>query len=256
MFGVLTIAVRIYQDRWGYGIYSGPIGSAVFIITVKWVSGLKMTVLCSSIFFIIIPSSSSFYTFCLLSVLCCFSVLPFCFIFNFSSLTSAHFLFAPFSFSHFSLFKSLTIEIHHCWLLSVCSVDIIAISAAEDEAAEGGVSGEDRVHAAGRPRLLLRCSRPDAALLFWGDKRIISLTKWTLLRSKVFTFTRWNHPICAVYQEWDYAYVHSFYHLSLAVSFVLLLPKKNRFAGTGQNAAKLSCFTLCFCVCYKLMISY
>lgn len=43
MFGVLTIAVRIYQDRWGYGIYSGPIGSAVFIITVKWVSG----VLCS-----------------------------------------------------------------------------------------------------------------------------------------------------------------------------------------------------------------
>lgn len=41
MFGVLTTAVRIYQDRWGYGIYSGPIGSAVFIITVKWVSGLK-----------------------------------------------------------------------------------------------------------------------------------------------------------------------------------------------------------------------
>lgn len=49
-------------------------------------------------------------------------------------------------------------------------------------------------------------------------------------------------------QEWDYAYVHSFYHLSLAVSFVLLLPKKNRFAGTGRNAAKLSCFTLCCCV--------
>lgn len=41
MFGVLTIAVRIYQDRWGYGIYSGPIGSAVFIITVKWVSALS-----------------------------------------------------------------------------------------------------------------------------------------------------------------------------------------------------------------------
>lgn len=51
-------------------------------------------------------------------------------------------------------------------------------------------------------------------------------------------------------QEWDYAYVHSFYHLSLAVSFILLLPKKNRYAGTGQNAAKLSCFTLCCCVCY------
>uniref|UniRef100_A0A3B5AHY8 Myomaker, myoblast fusion factor n=1 Tax=Stegastes partitus TaxID=144197 RepID=A0A3B5AHY8_9TELE len=99
MFGVLTIAVRIYQDRWGYGIYSGPIGSAVFIITVKWVS-----------------------------VLCCFVLSP--------------------------------------------------------------------------PSL----------------------------------------------QEWDYAYVHSFYHLSLAVSFVLLLPKRNRYAGTGRNAAKLSCFALCCCV--------
>lgn len=42
MFGVLTIAVRIYQDRWGYGIYSGPIGTAVFIITVKWVSSSVM----------------------------------------------------------------------------------------------------------------------------------------------------------------------------------------------------------------------
>uniref|UniRef100_A0A3Q4HAG4 Myomaker, myoblast fusion factor n=1 Tax=Neolamprologus brichardi TaxID=32507 RepID=A0A3Q4HAG4_NEOBR len=50
------------------------------------------------------------------------------------------------------------------------------------------------------------------------------------------------------FEEWDYAYVHSFYHLSLAVSFVLLLPKKNRYAGTGENAAKLSCFTLCCCV--------
>lgn len=38
MFGVLTAAVRIYQDRLGYGIYSGPIGTAVFMITVKWVS--------------------------------------------------------------------------------------------------------------------------------------------------------------------------------------------------------------------------
>lgn len=38
MFGVLTIAVRIYHDRWGYGVYSGPIGTAVLVITVKWVS--------------------------------------------------------------------------------------------------------------------------------------------------------------------------------------------------------------------------
>lgn len=37
MFGVLTLAVRIYHDRWGYGVYSGPIGTAVLIITAKWV---------------------------------------------------------------------------------------------------------------------------------------------------------------------------------------------------------------------------
>ncbi|MBW02657.1 Protein myomaker, partial [Eschrichtius robustus] len=36
MFGVLTIAVRIYHDRWGYGVYSGPIGTAVLIIAAKW----------------------------------------------------------------------------------------------------------------------------------------------------------------------------------------------------------------------------
>lgn len=39
MFGVLTIAVRIYHDRWGYGVYSGPIGTAVLVITVRWVRG-------------------------------------------------------------------------------------------------------------------------------------------------------------------------------------------------------------------------
>ena len=38
MFGALTCGVRIYQDRLGYGIYAGPIGTAVFMITVKWVS--------------------------------------------------------------------------------------------------------------------------------------------------------------------------------------------------------------------------
>lgn len=37
MLGVLTIAVRVYHDRWGYGVYSGPIGSAVLIIAAKWV---------------------------------------------------------------------------------------------------------------------------------------------------------------------------------------------------------------------------
>ncbi|KAK6306597.1 hypothetical protein J4Q44_G00235220 [Coregonus suidteri] len=49
------------------------------------------------------------------------------------------------------------------------------------------------------------------------------------------------------FEEWDYAYVHSFYHLSMAVSFVLLLPKKNRYAGTDSNPAKLSCYTLLCC---------
>ena len=37
MFGVLTIAVRIYHDRRGYGVYSGPVGTAVLIIAAKWV---------------------------------------------------------------------------------------------------------------------------------------------------------------------------------------------------------------------------
>lgn len=98
MFGVLTIAVRIYQDRWGYGIYSGPIGSAVFIITVKWVSDLKMTVFGSSIFFIITLSSSSFYTFCLSSVLCCFlpSLFASSLIFTFCTLFICPLLFLPF----------------------------------------------------------------------------------------------------------------------------------------------------------------
>lgn len=41
MFGVLTIAVRTYHDRWGYGVYSGPIGTAVLIITAKWVRTVR-----------------------------------------------------------------------------------------------------------------------------------------------------------------------------------------------------------------------
>ncbi|KAG7490508.1 myomaker [Solea senegalensis] len=122
MFGVLTIAVRIYQDRWGYGIYSGPIGSAVFIITVKWLQKMKQL---RAVF----PEKTVYTQ--QVGPGCCFGALA----------------------------------------------------------------------------LMLR-----------------------------FFF-----------EEWDYAYVHSFYHLSLAVSFILLLPKKNRYAGTGQNAAKLSCFTLCCC---------
>ncbi|XP_037115058.1 protein myomaker [Syngnathus acus] len=122
MFGVLSIAVRIYQDRWGYGIYSGPIGSAVFIITVKWLQKMKELRA--------VYPEKRIYT-QQVGPGCCFGALA----------------------------------------------------------------------------LMLR-----------------------------FYF-----------EEWDYAYVHSFYHLSLSVSFVLLLPKKNRYAGSGRNAAKLSCWTLCCC---------
>ncbi|XP_053530312.1 protein myomaker isoform X3 [Ictalurus punctatus] len=123
MFGVLTSAVRIYQDRWGYGIYSGPIGTAVLMITVKWLQKMKEK---KGLY----PDKSVYTQ--QVGPGCCFGALA----------------------------------------------------------------------------LMLR-----------------------------FYF-----------EEWDYAYVHSFYHLSLAVSFVLLLPKKNRYAGTGRNAAKLNCYTLCCCV--------
>ncbi|XP_061585767.1 protein myomaker [Cololabis saira] len=122
MFGVLTTALRIYQDRWGYGVYSGPIGSAVFIITVRWLQQMRRRRA-------VYPDRSVYTQ--QVGPGCCFGALA----------------------------------------------------------------------------LMLR-----------------------------FYF-----------QEWDYAYVHSFYHLSLAVSFVLLLPKKNRYAGDGQHAAKLGCMTLCCC---------
>ncbi|KAL2091841.1 hypothetical protein ACEWY4_011639 [Coilia grayii] len=123
MFGVLTCAVRIYQDRLGYGVYSGPIGTAVLMITVKWLQKMKEK---RGLY----PEKSVYTQ--QVGPGCCFGALA----------------------------------------------------------------------------LMLR-----------------------------FYF-----------EEWDYAYVHSFYHLSLAVSFVLLLPKKNRYAGTGRNAAKLNCYTLCCCV--------
>ena len=49
-------------------------------------------------------------------------------------------------------------------------------------------------------------------------------------------------------QDWDYTYVHSFYHCALAMSFVLLLPKVNKKAGSSGPPAKLNCPTLC-CAC-------
>ncbi|XP_043914781.1 protein myomaker [Protopterus annectens] len=123
MFGVLTIAVRIYQNRSGYGIYSGPIGTAVLIITVKWLKKMKEK---KGLY----PDKSVYIQ----------QIGPgFCF---------------------------------------------------------------------GALALMLR-----------------------------FYF-----------QDWDYTYVHSFYHCSLAMSFVLLLPKVNKWAGNGGNPAKLDCHTLCCCL--------
>lgn len=49
-------------------------------------------------------------------------------------------------------------------------------------------------------------------------------------------------------QEWDYTYVHSFYHCALAMAFVLLLPKENKKAGGAGSPARLDCSTLCCCV--------
>lgn len=49
-------------------------------------------------------------------------------------------------------------------------------------------------------------------------------------------------------QDWDYTYVHSFYHCALAMSFTLLLPKVNKKAGSAGPPAKLDCSTLC-CAC-------
>ncbi|XP_010836895.1 PREDICTED: protein myomaker-like [Bison bison bison] len=50
------------------------------------------------------------------------------------------------------------------------------------------------------------------------------------------------------FEDWDYTYVHSFYHCALAMSFTLLLPKVNKKAGSAGPPAKLDCSTLC-CAC-------
>ncbi|XP_007898366.1 protein myomaker [Callorhinchus milii] len=122
MFGILTLNVRIYQNRWGYGVYSGPIGTAVFMITVKFLKKMKEK---RGLY----PDKSVYTQ--QIGPGCCFGALA----------------------------------------------------------------------------LMLR-----------------------------FFF-----------QEWDYSYVHSFYHCSLAASFILLLPKTNSQGTGGGNPMKLSCCTLCCC---------
>uniref|UniRef100_A0A8C9G085 Myomaker, myoblast fusion factor n=1 Tax=Pavo cristatus TaxID=9049 RepID=A0A8C9G085_PAVCR len=123
MFGVLTIAVRTYHDRWGYGIYSGPIGTAVLVITVKWLQKMKEK-------------------------------------------------------------KGL-----------------------------------------------------------YPDKSV-----YTQQIGPGFCFGALALMLRFFFEEWDYTYVHSFYHCALAMAFVLLLPKENKKAGGAGSPARLDCSTLCCCV--------
>ncbi|EPY86997.1 hypothetical protein CB1_000282002 [Camelus ferus] len=108
MLGVLTIAVRTYHDRWGYGVYSGPIGAAVLIIAAKWV-----------------------------------------------------------------------------------------------------------------------------------------LIQNSLAGKAALTQRKATRGLCVIRWDWEYTYVHSFYHCALAMSFVLLLPKVNKKAGSAGAPARLDCSTLC-----------
>ncbi|XP_062938668.1 protein myomaker isoform X2 [Cynocephalus volans] len=123
MFGVLTIAVRIYQDRWGYGVYSGPIGTAVLIIAAKWLQKMKEK-------------------------------------------------------------KGL-----------------------------------------------------------YPDKSV-----YTQQIGPGLCFGALALMLRFFFEDWDYTYVHSFYHCALALSFVLLLPKVNKKAGNAGTPAKLGCSSLC-CAC-------
>ncbi|KAK2491093.1 hypothetical protein MC885_016018 [Smutsia gigantea] len=123
MFGVLTIAVRIYHDRRGYGVYSGPIGTAVLITAAKWLQQMKE---------------------------------------------------------------------------------------------KKGLYPDKSVYA----------QQIGPGLCFGA----------LALMLRFF------------FEDWDYTYVHSFYHCALAMSFTLLLPKVNRKAGSAGPPAKLDCSSLC-CAC-------
>ncbi|XP_075415017.1 protein myomaker [Tenrec ecaudatus] len=123
MFGVLTIAVRVYQDREGYGVYSGPIGTAVLIIAAKWLPKMK----------------------------------------------------------------------------------------------------EKRG--------------------LYPDKSV-----YTQQIGPGLCFGALALMLRFFFEEWEYTYVHSFYHCALAMSFALLLPKVNKKVGSAGTPAKLGCSTLC-CAC-------
>ncbi|XP_054989220.1 protein myomaker [Sorex araneus] len=123
MFGALTLAVRIYHDREGYGVYSGPIGTAVLITAAKWLQQMKEK-------------------------------------------------------------KGL-----------------------------------------------------------YPDKSV-----YTQQVGPGLCFGALALMLRFFFEDWDYTYVHSCYHCALAMSFVLLLPKVNRKAGSAGPPARLDCSTLC-CAC-------
>ncbi|XP_078721824.1 protein myomaker-like, partial [Lampetra fluviatilis] len=41
MLGALTTAIRVAQDPYGYGVYSGPIGGAVLIVATKFLRKMR-----------------------------------------------------------------------------------------------------------------------------------------------------------------------------------------------------------------------
>uniref|UniRef100_A0A8C4Q420 Myomaker, myoblast fusion factor n=1 Tax=Eptatretus burgeri TaxID=7764 RepID=A0A8C4Q420_EPTBU len=49
------------------------------------------------------------------------------------------------------------------------------------------------------------------------------------------------------FQNWDYTYVHSAFHCSLAAACVLLLPEKNKSVTANRPPEQLTCCTLCCC---------
>ncbi|XP_054440118.1 protein myomaker [Pteronotus mesoamericanus] len=123
MFGALTTAVRIYHDRRGYGVYSGPVGTAVLIIAAKWLRQMKE---------------------------------------------------------------------------------------------KKGLYPDKSVYA----------QQIGPGLCFGA----------LALMLRFF------------FEDWDYTYVHSFYHCALAMCFALLLPRVNQKAGSAGPPARLDCSTLC-CAC-------
>ncbi len=134
MFGVLTSAVRIYQDRLGYGIYSGPIGTAVFMITVKWVS--------------------------LRNIWCC----------SYSAFKSR----APNKldeeqyFAHIDNMETQNFIIYHKCFHKVLQYCFCFAPVTKNEGKKRTLSRQKCLHSTSGARVLLRCSCFDASLLFRG----------------------------------------------------------------------------------------